>query len=108
MIFRSWKIWYISICYTLIVFCISTIVYFTPLIVDALFSGSRSWSSPENLAPVSERDKVQREVRVALISGILWVPVAVVMLLVGFSAKHFKERNLHSCIPTAVSGLAFM
>ncbi len=30
------------------------------------------------------------------------------MLQISWSAKHFKERNWHSCVPSLVAGVCFL
>ncbi len=46
--------------------------------------------------------------RLALLSGLLFLPCAVLQLANAWSAKRFRERNLHAGLPVALSGVAFM
>jgi hypothetical protein len=46
--------------------------------------------------------------RLALLSGLLFLPCAVLQLVNAWSAKRFRERNLHAGLPVALSGVAFM
>ena len=46
--------------------------------------------------------------KLALISAVVYVPSAVCMILVGYSAKRFRERNLHCTVPLLIGGVFFM
>ena len=46
--------------------------------------------------------------KLALISCVLYVPIAVGMIAIAYSSMKRKERNLHGGIPVLVSGVAFM
>ena len=46
--------------------------------------------------------------KLALISCVLYVPIAVGMIAIGYSSNKRKERNLHGGIPVLISGIAFM
>eukprot|EP00884_Botryococcus_braunii_P015354 jgi/Botrbrau1/2501/Bobra.0226s0057.1 len=107
-VLRTWKIWYLAVNYMLVQFSIVTIVYFNPLIVDSMFSGGHGWSMPAKVEHESPHSQLLHEARVALISAVLWIPVIIFMLLLAFTSKHFKERNLHCAVPLTVAGVAFM
>ena len=46
--------------------------------------------------------------RLALLSGLLFLPCACLQLLNAWSSKRWRERNLHAGLPVLVSGIAFM
>ena len=46
--------------------------------------------------------------KLALFSCVLYVPIAVGMIAIGYSSNKHKERNLHGGIPVLISGIAFM
>lgn len=107
-ILRTWKIWYVAANWMLVQFSIATIIYFNPLIVDAMFQRGHGWGNPSAAKFPSVQARLKHEAKVALISSLLWVPVVIFMLLIAFSSKHFKERNLHCAIPLTVAGVAYM
>eukprot|EP00884_Botryococcus_braunii_P018561 jgi/Botrbrau1/5389/Bobra.0346s0049.1 len=103
----TWKIWYLSFAFILTQFSVATIVYFNPLIVEAMFHGGWSGTAPKRTFS-SEREAVLHEARIALVSAILWVVVALAMILNAASSKYFNERNLHCAIPQVIAGVCYM
>eukprot|EP00884_Botryococcus_braunii_P015356 jgi/Botrbrau1/2503/Bobra.0226s0058.2 len=108
-VLRTWKIWYVAVNWMMVQFSIASIIYFNPIIVDAMFhEGHNGWRNPAAVHYKDAREQLLHEAQVALISSILWVPVVIFMLLVAFSSKHFRERNLHCAIPLTIAGVAYM
>jgi hypothetical protein len=107
-VMRTWKIWYVSLNWMLVQFSIASIIYFNPLIVDAMFHPGSGWRNPAKETYKDAHQQLQHEAKVALISSLLWVPVVIFMLLVAYSSKHFKERNLHCAVPLTIAGVAYM
>eukprot|EP00884_Botryococcus_braunii_P015350 jgi/Botrbrau1/2499/Bobra.0226s0055.1 len=107
-VFRSWKIWYLSINYMLVQFSTVPILYFNPLIVESMFHGGHGWRATAKVQQDSPRDQLLHEARIALISAVLWIPVIIFMLLLAYTSKHFNERNLHCAVPLTVAGVSFM
>jgi hypothetical protein len=103
----DWRVWYLTLSLTLTQFSMATIVYFNPLIVEAMFHNSWNGSHARPTFK-SEREAVLHEARIALISAILWVPVAAAIVLNAISFKYFNERNLHGSIPLIIAGVAYM
>eukprot|EP00884_Botryococcus_braunii_P017008 jgi/Botrbrau1/3991/Bobra.0016s0004.1 len=103
----TWKMWYLSFSAILIQFSVATIVYFNPLIVEAMFEGRWGSTAPRRTF-ATERESVLHEARIALISAILWVGVALAGILNGISTKYFQERNFHCAIPLAITGVCYM
>ncbi|BDA46973.1 Putative tartrate transporter [Coccomyxa sp. Obi] len=104
----DWKIWYLAVCYAILQFGITAVVYFNPFIVEALFFGGKFEGKAPQLHFATHHDQVWHTAKIALLSTILWVPVAVGMIYISWSAKHFKERNWHSCIPSLLAGVCFL
>lgn len=46
--------------------------------------------------------------KVAALASVVFVPAAAAMALNSLSARHFRERNWHTAVPTALTGAAFM
>ena len=46
--------------------------------------------------------------KLALLSGILYVPTALAMLGIGWSSTKRQERRWHCAVPLVISGIAFM
>ena len=46
--------------------------------------------------------------KVAALASVVFVPAAAAMALNSLSARHFRERNWHTAVPTALTGVAFM
>ena len=57
---------------------------------------------------MSKRAQAWHTSKLALLSGILYVPTALAMLGVGWSSMKRKERRWHCAVPLAISGVAFM
>ena len=46
--------------------------------------------------------------KVAALASVVFVPAAAAMALNSLSARRFRERNWHTAVPTALTGIAFM
>ena len=46
--------------------------------------------------------------RLALVASVVYVPTALGKCVVGYSAKHFDERNLHCGLPMLLGGVSFL
>eukprot|EP00884_Botryococcus_braunii_P018558 jgi/Botrbrau1/5386/Bobra.0346s0047.1 len=72
-----------------------------------MFDGGWGGTAPKRTF-ANEHEAILHEARIALISAILWVIVALAMILNGISLKYFNERNLHCAIPLAIAGVCYM
>ncbi|CAL5224155.1 g6792 [Coccomyxa viridis] len=101
------RLMWVSIAYAIMQFGITAIVYFNPLIVEAVFFGN-SFASKAPKSHLSQHDQAWQTAKIALISTILWVPVGIGMILISYSTKVHNERNLHAGIPGLVAGICFL
>ena len=128
----SWRLWYLGVCWFLVETAIYGILFWTPLLLEALlthnFDGthptthitnSKALVSPGLLSACSGRQnfcKLTPELpsqalanaKIALLSTAVFAPAAAGMIGNAFLSKHFKERNFHGGVPVLVSGIAFL
>ncbi|EIE21899.1 MFS general substrate transporter [Coccomyxa subellipsoidea C-169] len=104
----DWKIWYLSVCYAIVQFGITAVVYFNPFIVEALFFGGNFSGKAIKIQFADQHDRAWHTAKIALFSTVLWVPVGLGMIAVSWSAKHYRERNWHSSIPALIAGVCFL
>eukprot|EP00884_Botryococcus_braunii_P015965 jgi/Botrbrau1/3051/Bobra.0070s0046.1 len=102
----NWRMYHICTAWWLMQCVQFSVLYFTPLIVDAMlthnFTGKPVASKLEGKAQAAYTAKI------ALVSALLFIPGASSMWIIGWSSGKFKERNLHGAIPLFMSGIAFM
>ncbi|KAK9831937.1 hypothetical protein WJX81_001333 [Elliptochloris bilobata] len=106
---RMWALWYLGVAWLLMQATSFAILFWAPLLLDAIMSGRfDAASSPPPPPPRSQHDEALHAAKVAALASVVFVPAAAAMALISLSARHFRERNWHSAVPTALTGVAFM
>ncbi|CAL8464256.1 g3791 [Coccomyxa elongata] len=83
------------------------ILFWVPLLLDGILSGNFNGKSAVT-SFADPKDQAWYSAKLSLLSAILYVSAAIVMMLVAWSSKRHRGRNLHLAIPLVCSGVAFI
>ncbi|KAK9845264.1 hypothetical protein WJX81_001592 [Elliptochloris bilobata] len=111
----SWRLWYLSAAWFMISCSSMGVLFWVPLLLKAMLAGdfgghvARPGAAPPPPHPHgADREQAWATARLALLSGLLFLPCACFQLLNAWSSKRRRERNLHAGLPVLLSGIAFM
>ena len=130
----SWRLWYLGVCWFLVETAIYGILFWTPLLLEALLTHNFDGTHPTTHATNSKAlvslglvlcveeqvaeyldiltpklaTQALANAKIALLSTAVFAPAAAGMIGNAFLSKHFKERNFHGGVPVLVSGIAFL
>lgn len=104
---HTWEVWYLSACELLLRIVVEALGWLMPRLVQTMLpeeAESMGWDDGLNI--VFDPTKVPLDLWER--TAILWVPVVVALLVVGYSSLHNQERRLHCVIPVTIGGIAVM
>ncbi|KAK9845271.1 hypothetical protein WJX81_001693 [Elliptochloris bilobata] len=105
----NWRLWYLGVMWFLVECSIYGVLFWAPLLIDAMLQGQFSGVHSAKPAPdLSAKETSWNTTKNALISCAVYIPVAITMISIAWSSKNRKERNLHGGIPVLISGVAFL
>ncbi|KAK9808754.1 hypothetical protein WJX72_003060 [[Myrmecia] bisecta] len=103
----NWRIWWLSCAWLLEETVRYGIVFWTPLLLDAMLNGGFNGKAPKKIVRTVHQQATY-SAKLACISAILYVFAALGTILVSWSSKRFQDRRFHISIPLLISGIAFM
>lgn len=104
---RTWEVWYLSACQLLLQTVVDALSWLTPRLVNTMLPkepGDMGWD--DRLKALNDPAKVPLDLWER--TAIIWVPVVVALLVVGYSSLHIHERRLHCVIPITIGAIAVM
>ncbi|KAK9832829.1 hypothetical protein WJX81_005015 [Elliptochloris bilobata] len=89
----DWRLWYLGVVWFLVETTIFGVLFWAPLLLDAMLSNNFSGTNPKAATPAHQSNAEL---------------VTIVMITIAWSSKKHKERHLHGGIPVFISGVAFL